>query len=561
MNEPEQSKVKMTGAVALIQLLEKHGVTHIFGIPGAKIDSLFIALLNSTVKLVICRHEQNAAFMAAAMGRMTGKVGVCIVTSGPGVTNLVTGLATATAEGDPVLAIGGEVSIDDRLKRTHQSINAINLMRPATKYSEEVTSINQLGEILGNAIRAAEEGRQGAAFIGLPKDIGFSEMPSSINTGFGRRVKLGAGSLDEINLAASTINQCKKPILLLGDQASRPEYAEVLKAFLSKTSIPYISTFQGPGAWAEPTNNPTFAGRVGLFRNQPSDQLLDSADCVVTVGFNPMEYDPSIWNTNNSRPIITIDLLRSDQDRSFIPTAEIIGDIGASLSVLSPLIEVELEASYRVKIEEEIDLLKEIVAEGAAMSGMPVHPLRVISELEKVITPDTTIALDVGSHYIWMNRYFRSKFARQVLVSNGQQTLGVALPWAMAANLARPGHPVISVSGDGGFLFSAMELETAKRIGSRFVHLIWDSGSYDMVSFQEAAHYDGKTNGVKLGYYDIKTYAEAFGCKGYKINHPDELLPAIIEGLKSDVPVLIHIPIDYSDNMKLMSNIVHDFIH
>lgn len=561
MSKAQLNKVIPTGAVALIQLLEKHGVTHIFGIPGAKIDSLFIALLNSTIKLVICRHEQNAAFMAAAMGRMTGKVGVCIATSGPGVTNLVTGLATATAEGDPVLAIGGEVSIDDRLKRTHQSIDAINLMRPVTKYSEEVSSINQLGEILGNAIRTAEEGRQGAVFIGFPKDIGFAEMPVSINESFGRRVKLGAGSMDEINLAASTINQSKKPILILGDQASRPEYAEVLKAFLSKTGIPYISTFQGPGAWAEPANNPTFAGRVGLFRNQPSDQLLDSADCVMTVGFNPIEYDPSIWNTNNSRPIITIDFLKCDQDRSFIPIAEVIGDIGASLSVLSPLIEVEIETSYRVKVEEEIDLLKVIVAKGATMSGTPVHPLRVISELEKVITTDTTIALDVGSHYIWMNRYFRSQFARQVLVSNGQQTLGVALPWAIAANLARPGYPVISISGDGGFLFSAMELETAKRIGSRFVHLIWDSGSYDMVSFQEAAHYDGKTNGVKLGYYDIKTYAEAFGCNGYKINHPDELLPALIEGLKSDAPVLIHIPIDYSDNMKLMSNIVHDFIH
>jgi acetolactate synthase-1/2/3 large subunit len=204
--------------------------------------------------------------------------------------------------------------------------------------------------------------------------------------------------------------------------------------------------------------------------------------------------------------------------------------------------------------------LQATAAEGAQLSGTPLHPLRVIHELRQVVTPDTTLALDVGSHYIWMNRYFPAGHARQVLVSNGQQTLGVAVPWAMASNLCRPGQPVISVSGDGGFLFTATELETATRIGSRFVHLIWNSCSYNMVAFQEEAHY-GRTAGVQLGHYNVEAFAEAFGCKGYRITEADQLGPVLREALQQSVPVLIDIPIDYSQNIKLMQDVHQDFIH
>ena len=194
------------------------------------------------------------------------------------------------------------------------------------------------------------------------------------------------------------------------------------------------------------------------------------------------------------------------------------------------------------------------------MSGMPIHPLRVVHELHRVVTPETTVALDVGSHYIWMNRYLPTEHARQVLVSNGQQTLGVALPWAMAAHLVHPEHPVIAVCGDGGFLFTATELETAVRIGSRFVLLIWDSQSYDMVSFQEQAHY-GRVSGIKLGHYDAVKFAESFGCKGYTISDAEDLHGVLQEALQQTVPAVIQIPIDYSDNMQLMQNVHQTFIH
>lgn len=555
------SPSSINGAQALVRMLENHGVTHIFGIPGAKIDSVFIALLDSPIKLILCRHEQNAVFMAAAMGRMTGKVGVCLVTSGPGVSNLVTGICTATTEGDPVLAIGGEVPLDDRLKRTHQSLAGVDVLRPVTKYAAEVITSHSLGEIFGNAIRAAESGRPGAAFIALPKDIGLAPYPFDTTKVWGRYVHTGNAAADEVRNAAEIINRCRRPILLLGLQASQPSFARSLKHFIQETGIPYVSTFQGPGAWAQPIDTPCFAGRLGLFKNQPGDRLLDASDCVITIGFDPIEYDPSVWNTNKPRSVICMDIVAPDQDFAFLPQAELIGDIGVNLEALLLQLNVKIEESFLQNIQACIQKLATTTSEGAAKQGMPVHPLRVIHELRQVVTDQTTIALDVGSNYIWMNRYFPTAVARQVLVSNGQQTLGVALPWAIAANLARPGNPVISISGDGGFLFSSMELETAMRIKAKFVHLIWNSASYDMVAFQEQAHYAGKTSGVALGTIDVVAYATAFGCRGIKIQHPDELANALCEGLASEVPMLIDIPIDYSENMRLMEDIHQEFIH
>ncbi len=589
----------LNGAQALVRMLENRGVTHVFGIPGAKIDSVYIALLDSKIKLVVCRHEQNAAFMAAAMGRMTGRIGVCLVTSGPGVTNLVTGLATATSEGDPVLAIGGEVPLADRLKHTHQAVNGVDVMRPVTKYSAEALTPRMLPEVFGAAVRAAESGRPGAAFIGLPKDVSLAEFEGDVSPAWGRSVAQGAPAAEEVRRAAAVLNAARRPMAIIGLQLPQPRSAEAVKRFLARTGMPYAATFQGAGLWAQPEGTIQCVGRLGLFRNQPADRVLDQADCVVTIGFDPIEFDPIAWNDGNPRPIVAIDVTPVAQDQAFLPSAELIGDIDAALDALTPRVQVALDPDYQrlateafaelaatalaggekcdikaaleavrpgVKLPPEVDqqiaaaLSAAAAPEAGAVRGAPVHPLRVIHELCKVVTPQTTVALDIGSHYIWMCRYFTAVHARQTLISNGQQTLGVALPWAIAANLARPGTPVISVSGDGGFLFSAMELETAKRIGSRFIHLIWNSRSYDMVSFQEEAHY-GRTAGVALGHFDVPALAASFGCKGYAIGDADELGPVLVEALASEVPVLIDIPIDYSENIKLMQNVRQDFIH
>ena len=548
----------MNGAEFIVKTLEAHGVTHVFGIPGAKVDSVFIALLDSPIELVLCRHEQNAAFMAQAMGRITGTIGVCLATSGPGVTNLVTGLATATTEGDPVLAIGGEVSTDDRYKHCHQSLDAISLMEPVTKYAKTALNAHDLPEVLGNAIRAAERGRQGAAFLGLPKDIGLGEISGCEPTAqWGQPIRLGAASSALVDQAKTLISQLNQPMLLLGLQTSDPACSPELMRFVRSSGLPYASTFQAAGRWVAPEQ---FVGRLGLFRNQPADRLLDASDGVICIGFDPVEYDASIWNSDNNRALVTVDVEPPDQDRAFLPDVELVGDLSDTLQALSATQPATVSPDFMALAASTAAELSSTAAEGAAMSAMPIHPLRVVHELHRVVTPETTVALDVGSHYIWMNRYLPTEHARQVLVSNGQQTLGVALPWAMAAHLVHPEHPVIAVCGDGGFLFTATELETAVRIGSRFVLLIWDSQSYDMVSFQEQAHY-GRVSGIKLGHYDAVKFAESFGCKGYTISDAEDLHGVLQEALQQTVPAVIQIPIDYSDNMQLMQNVHQTFIH
>ncbi len=532
----------------------------VFGVPGAKIDSLFIALKHSKIQMIICRHEQNAAFMAAAFGRLTGKIGVCIATSGPGVTNLTTGLATATSEGDPVLAIGGEVSLDERLKKTHQSLDAINLMKAVTKYSAEVVTAHELAEIMGNAIRIAESDRPGAVFVSLPKNIGLTDFEGDLMINWGKKSPKGPGSQLAVTEAVKALDASKRPLVIMGMQSSLDELSQPLIQFLKKTGIPYISTFQGAGAWIEEKGASTYAGRIGLFHNQPADKLLDVADLIITIGYDPIEYDPSIWNANNKRPIICIDTIQPDQDNDFMPIAELIGDIGESLILLSDAVKIKVDTDYIKVAKYAFQELQATISEGKKMDAFPVQPLRLIHEIQKQITTDTHVALDVGSNYIWTNRYCVTDNARQVLVSNGQQTLGVSIPWAIALFLLYPNQRVLSISGDGGFLFSSMELETAVRIGAKFVHVIWDSHSYDMVAFQEVAHY-GESAGIKLGAYDVVKMAESFGCKGYSIKSTDELPHVFEEAFKAEVPVLIHVPVDYSLNTRLMEDVIQNFIN
>ena len=552
------TKPSLNGAEFLVKALEAHGVTHVFGIPGAKVDSVFTALLDSPIQLVLCRHEQNAAFMAQAFGRLTGRIGVCLATSGPGVTNLVTGLATATTEGDPVLAIGGEVPLDDRFKQTHQSLDAISLMQPVTRFAQSALSVHDLPEVLGNAIRAAEQGRPGAAFLGLPKDVGLASIDEDPTAGWGQPIRQGACHPNSLKEASTILSGLQRPLLLLGMQASDPTISDSLQTYVRRSGLPYCATFQGPGRWVAPEH---YVGRVGLFRNQPADALLNAADGVICIGFDPVEYDPSIWNSQQRRPIVAVDVQAADQDRAFLPNVELIGDLAETLKAMSAWPAMAVADDFLQLQQASAAELQATAAEGLSMGGAaPVHPLRLVHEISAVTTAETTLCLDVGSHYIWMNRYAQAERARQVLVSNGQQTLGVALPWAIAAGMERPGSPVISVSGDGGFLFTATELETAVRMGSRFVHVIWNSHSYNMVEFQEQAHY-GRVSGIQLGNYDVVKFAEAFGAKGYTINHADELRPVLRDALRQPVPALINVPVDYSDNIRLMQNVHQQFIH
>ena len=538
-----------TGAGLLVKNLEAQGVEYVFGIPGAKIDKVFDTLLDSTIKTVVCRHEQNAAFIAGGIGRMTGKAGVVLVTSGPGCSNLVTGLATANSEGDPIVAIGGAVPTCSRLKQIHQSMDTVSLFRPITKFSAEIDSPKVVSEVVANAFRAAESGRPGAAFISAPQDIMMGEADGEVLTPVVPE-PLGPGEGDAITAAADVISNAKRPILLLGLLASQSRAAEAVRAFLLKNRLPVVCTFQGAGVVSRELFD-CFGGRVGLFHNQPADKLLDAADVVIAVGFNPIEYEPGLWNKGRTRPIVHIDAVGADIDRDYRPEFELIGDIAATIRELAAQVQRHAP-SADVQLLSEIGRdRKQFAAAAAARNGIPIHPMRLVHALQSILSDDMTLCLDMGSFHIWIARYLYSFRARQVLISNGQQTLGVGLPWAIAACLVRPADKVISISGDGGFLFSGAELETAVRLKCNLVHLVWIDGSYDMVRFQEIAKYD-RASGVDFGPVDVVTFAQSFGAHGLRIERPEQIAPTLKKALAMQGPVVIGIPVDYRDNHELM---------
>lgn len=544
----------------MVRALEDRGVTHVFGIPGAKIDAVFNALASSeTIRTVVCRHEQNAAFIAGGIGRMTGKAGVCIATSGPGVSNLTTGLATANSEGDPVLALGGAVATDLALKQVHQTMDAVSILKPVTKYCASVGSPHQIGEVLANAFRAAEGGRAGAAYVNLPLDVMAAEAPQAplVAPRFS-----GPGPADTaaIREAANLINSADNPVVLVGMLASRPEASKALQAFLSSGYLAVVGTFQAAGAVGAMLYE-NFGGRVGQLDNQPADRLLDSADLVITVGYDPVEYWPPEWNAGNKRHIIHIDVQPADLDADYQPCVELTGDIAQTLEALPPLLTRHGKSPLSTSIMDLISAERRQLAEEAGKrSGTPIHPLRLVHDLQQFLSEDVTVCLDMGSFHLWIARHLYSFRPRQLLITNGQQTLGVALPWGIAASLVRPSEKVLSISGDGGFLFSAMELETAVRLGTNLVHMVWIDGSYNMVAAQEQLKY-GRTSGIEFGPIDHVKYAEAFGATGLMIRQADETLPVLKKAFDTAGPVIIGVHVDYSDNVKLFEQVREGSIH
>lgn len=551
LKKAKTEEKQLTGAELVVQSLEKQGVKYIFGIPGAKIDKIFDVLRDHGPKLIVCRHEQNAAFMAAAVGRLTCKPGVCMVTSGPGATNLTTGLVTANTENDPVVALVGNVSSDDRLKQTHQALDNVSVFKPITKYSAEVINPNTVPEVMLNAFRAAESSKKGAAVVSFPQDV-LSQTTSVKPISRLSKPEQGIASASSLAKAVEALKYAKRPVILAGIRASRYSVTRAVRDLLKQCSIPVVETFQASGLISRDLEK-NFLGRVGLFRNQPGDRVLAKADVLLTIGYDPVEYDPKFWNADNEdRVIIHLDESSPDIDNCYQPNIELIGDIEATLDELAKRISSFKygtdSCKFLAQMREELAQSDEIPE---STNPRLVHPLQFINTLRSAIGDNTTVTCDVGSHYIWMARHFRTYEPKTLLFSNGMQTLGVALPWAMAASLVGGHQKTISISGDGGFLFSAMELETAVRLKLPVVHFVWRDGTYDMVAFQQMMKY-GRTSGIDFGAIDIVKYAEAFGAKGLRVNKPSDLSKVIDEALAyNDGPVVVDIPIDYSDNIEL----------
>ncbi|GLW06964.1 acetolactate synthase [Microtetraspora sp. NBRC 13810] len=545
-------------AQRVIDELQARGVRYIFGVPGAKIDQVYDALADGGPRLVVCRHEQNAAFMAAAVGRLTGIPGVVLVTSGPGTANLATGLVTADTEGDPVLALCGAVPRAGRLKRTHQSMNAETLLAAVTKYTGEVDDPDNVPEAVANALRAAVTEPRGAAALILPSDV--MAAPTAERIARPPAVgALGPAPAAGVERAARLIRSARRPALLAGARGAGPAASAAVRALLAGIpGLPLVETFQAAGLVSRELES-HYLGRVGLFRNQPGDMVIGAADVVVTVGFDPVEYDPALWNAG-AREIVHVDSIPAQIDNRYQPALELRGDVAATVGELDrALTGLTLNDEHRMEIAAQRQALAAIDdiagSRDHGLTGM--NPTALVLRLREELADDATVTCDVGSNYVYMARHFRAYRPRHLLFSNGQQTLGVALPWAIAATLVRPGTQVVSVSGDGGFLYSSMELDTAVRLGATFTHVIMRDNGYDMVGFQQLLKF-GRKVGVELGDLDVVRYAEAFGAHGHRVRSSEEFVPTLRRALAEPGPSVVDVPVDYTHNTELYAHLSDD---
>ncbi|KAK6435567.1 hypothetical protein LTR95_008248 [Oleoguttula sp. CCFEE 5521] len=555
-------------AQIIVDSIHNAGVKHVFGIPGAKVDQLFNCLLDHPeIKLIICRHEQNAAFMAAAVGRISGVPGVCLATSGPGAGNLTTGLVTATTEGDPVVAIIGSVPRLLSTKHTHQSMRALEILEPTTKGSAiNVEVEDQAAEVVLAAFRTAGTNPKGAAVVSLPMDIAAGESKIGAFPASAFRPPLyGPAPRESLEKVARMIEKAKLPVLFLGQRASSNIVVEAVRGFLAKHAIAVVETFQAAGAVPEDLAPKVFYGRVGLFRNQIGDRLLQKSDLVITMGYDPAEYDASAWNPSRDLNVVHVDYTSCDYGQYYHPEIELLGSVRENIRALADEISSThspLENDYcKTLIQDSVKLREDMQSVKNPDNGL-VHPYHFITALQKRVSKNTTVTCDVGTVYIYMMRHFYAYEPRHLLCSNGQQTLGVGMPWAIAASLVQDppcSKKVVSLSGDGGFMFSSQELSTAVQQKCNITHFIWNDEAFNMVEFQEEMKY-GRSSGIKLGGIDFVKYAEAFGARGYRISESSQVEKVMEEALAFEGVSLVDVRIDYSHVKELAGNLVQDSV-
>lgn len=540
----------MTVAEVLVSKMQDYGIEYIFCVPGASIDPILNVLADRGPKVILCHHESCAGYMAAAWGKITGKPGVVMVTAGPGATNVVSAAATAYAEHAPLIVLTGQMSSRTKFKRTHQVIDAVSVFRPISKWSWEIDNVDTTASVWDEAYQTAVQHDRGPVHIAVASDYLKLNTPvyTALQLPEPSRLQADAAA---IKAAATLINSAKNPLLIVGGGASHEKAAQALKTLVKITKIPVLCTFEGAGTISRELEA-HFMGRLGVFQNQPCLELIKQADVIVSVGYNIAELDPLIWNKDRDNTLIHINHTSALLDTGYHPKLQILGDIAENLLQLASQSSAHSYAHEATQQAVRATLASYLPA-GAKKTGFPIHPLRIIHDLRQVVTDENTVVTDVGSHQYWMSEYFFCYRPKYFLSSMGFQTMGVSIPFAIAASLARPGHKVFSVSGDGSFSMCSMEIATAVAIQAPIVHLVWKDHSFNLVQIQEEKKYQRNHGAVFGTDIDVAKYAESLGATGISVSSAEELLPALQKALGVKGPVVIDVPVDYSDNKHQVS--------
>lgn len=534
---------ELTTADLLVQCLENEGVEYIFGLPGEENLHVLEALKNSSIQFITTRHEQGAAFMADVYGRLTGKAGVCLSTLGPGATNLMTGVADANLDGAPLVAITGQVGTDRMHIESHQYLDLVAMFAPVTKWNKQIVRPSITPEVTRKAFKLAQSEKPGAVHIDLPENI--AAMPVNGKPLSRDNQEKTYASYRSLNAAAMAISKAKNPLILAGNGTIRAKASEALTEFATTLNIPVVNTFMGKGTI--PYTHPLSLWTVGLQQRDLITCAFEQSDLVIAVGYDLIEYSPKRWNPDGSKSIIHIGMMSAEIDSSYIPLVEAVGDVSDSL------MDILRRADRQGKSTAvAAGLRAEIVADYeyyAHDDGFPVKPQKIVYDLRQVMGPEDIVISDVGAHKMWMARHYHCDRPNTCLISNGFAAMGIAIPGAIAAKLVHPDKKVVAVTGDGGFMMNCQELETALRVKTPFVTLIFTDNGYGLIEWKQLSQF-GKSSFIRFGNPDFVKFAESMGLKGYRIESAQDLIPTLKTALEQDVPAVIDCPVDYGENLR-----------
>ena len=556
----------MKASDLLVKCLESEGVEYVFGIPGEENADLMISLSESSIKFILTRHEQGAAFMADVYGRLTGKVGVCLATLGPGATNLVTGVANANMDRSRLLAITGQTDSHLLHKESHQNLDVVQMFEPITKWSWSIRNAKNIPEIVRRAFKIALTEKPGATHIELPQDIAKHES-DILPIGY-QEVFRSKANQSQIKLAAQMILEAKRPLLFVGNGCAREEASKSIRAFVKRTRIFSINTFMGKGVI--PDDYPTHLQTIGIKNADHALKAVLDADVIISVGYDLVEYTPRMWNSGLDKKIIHIDFTPSEVYTYYRHDVEIVADIGSAMgSILKELERLQTEnrgcKSYprkevpetfqriRSEVIQRIEIFKDDLA-------YPVKPEKMIFDVRKALGTKDIVISDVGTHKLWIAKIYQTFEPNTCIISNGFASMGFALPGALGAKLAFPERAVVAMTGDGGFLMNVQELETAVRMGLSVIVVVWVDNDLNLISTKQK-HEFGKSVFTKFDNPDFVQIARSFGAQGFHVKSVREFSETMQRAKTiSGVPVVIAVDVDYSRNEILFDDSFHPYM-
>ena len=539
----------MKASDLMVKCLEAEGIEYIFGVPGEENADFILSLEDSdSIQFILTRHEQGAAFMAEAYGRLTGQAAGCLGTLGPGATNLITGVADSNMDRAPMLVLTGQGSTRRLHKESHQIMDVVEMFGPVTKWATTILHEDTIPEVIRKAVRVARTEKPGAAHVELPEDIACRDTTAQPLTPVRFRRPVPDDKI--VDRAFELLRSARRPVILAGNGCIRKRASKQLRLFCEQTGIGVLSTFMAKGAVNRSADYCLFT--IGLGAKDLPTLVIDEADLVISLGFDMVEYHPRLWNPARDKRIIHADFLPAEIDEHYNADVELVGDLAHTLWMFNerlaagPPLSLDLSEQRRVRAS----MLEEFAACARDDTEGSVRPQKALWDVRAALGPGDILLSDVGAHKMWIARYYQCDEPNTCLIPNGFCSMGFALPGAIAANLVHPRRRVLAIAGDGGFLMNVQEMETARRLGSNIVVMVWEDGEYGLIKWKQQDHFDRHSN-LRFANPDWLKLAESFGWHGHVVARSRGLGKALETAFREEGPSLVVVPVDYRENLEL----------